>query len=133
MASSIRPPTARRTVPGLLLVLAAAVGTYFVADAGAQQPANKLNAEILALPPDGQADLLGKAVAPACDGRFAFHMGEAAYDGFPEGTAFWTLRCADLREYVVIIPPDSTGNVKYADCGAFKSYGPMKCFQRFGE
>ncbi len=112
-------------------ILAAALSGPFVPGVAGEVP-NPQNDRFLAVPATDQADALGKAVDEGCDGRYAFYMGIASYSGLPEGTAFWSLRCADLREFVIVIEPGEEGQIKYMECKNFTNLGTAGCFHRLG-
>jgi hypothetical protein len=92
--------------------------------------ANKANDQMLSLSPSQQASMLGGAVGQDCTGTKALYMGMSK-KGASKDQAFWSLRCANKKKYVVQINPDAHGSTKVLTCGKFESLKLGKCFQTF--
>ena len=89
-------------------------------------PRNVANDHILSLTKQQQARILGSAVGKSCVGKSAFFMGLG-----DEGSAFWSVRCANGRTYVVAIAADSAGNTSSTSCSTFKAKTHVDCFKKF--
>jgi hypothetical protein len=89
---------------------------------------NIANDRLANLPSTEQALLLGRDVAQGCDGTVAFAMGLGHHDA-DKGDAYWSVRCADGREYAVALHPGAAGGASVLGCDAMRSAG-MECFKR---
>ena len=87
---------------------------------------NVANDRILSLTKQQQARILGSAVGKSCVGKSAFFMGLG-----DEGSAFWSVRCANGRTYVVAIAADDAGTTSSASCSTFKAKAHVDCFKKF--
>src|SRR5690348_1198441 len=69
-----------------------------------------------------QAAMLGKAVGNGCIGTTPFFMGVAE-----DGSAFWSVLCANGNSYVVHVRPDAVGTAKALECSRLKAM-QLDCF-----
>jgi len=75
--------------------------------------------------PAERATLLGKGIG--CPVTTSFRMG-MAISGPVAGNAYWSLRCADGREFAVEIRPDAVGNSMALDCRTLAARTKFRCF-----
>ncbi len=141
----------RRTIIGwslLAIILVVIAAGYWIAHVAALAPVspvrnpvnvplarpdlpvtgNIANDRLASLPSTEQALLLGRDVGPGCDGVVAFGMGLGRHDA-DKGDAYWSVRCADGREYAVALHPGPAGGASVLGCDAMRSAG-MECFKR---
>lgn len=104
---------------------AVALGLITVSAASA---ANRANDYLLSVDPPTQATTLAGSVGENCKGKTAFYMG-IGKSGFSKDKAFWSLRCADGREFMVQVNPDGTSNVM--ECAILKAVNAGTCFEKF--
>ena len=69
-----------------------------------------------------QAITLGKAVGNGCIGTTPFFMGIA-----DNGSAFWSVLCANGKSYVVHVSPDAVGTATALECSRLKAMH-LDCF-----
>jgi len=114
---------------GRVLLLAALIAAGSGLAAMAAGSGNPTNDALLAMPPDQQAQTLGKTLGKKCVGESAFPMGVTA-TGKAKGLAYWSVRCKDGRSFAVQIAPDAKGSAVAADCRALEGSG-RECFKKF--
>ena len=142
---------ARRTIIGwgllafVLVATAAIVWVVHVADVAPVSPVrnavnepvarpdvpgsgNLANDHLAALPSTEQAVVLGKDVGQGCSGVLAYAMGFGKHDA-DKGDAYWSVRCADGKDYAVALHPGDNGGVSVIGCDAMRSAG-MECFKK---
>jgi hypothetical protein len=100
----------------------------FLAFATAAHAENRANDYLLSITPPEQAKMLGKVVGTHCLGQTVLYMG-IGETGFGKDKAFWSVRCADRREFAVQVNPDGTSSV--LDCATLKAMNAGTCFKKF--
>jgi len=90
-----------------------------VCNAALANPAHEL---LLSKSAAEQAVMLGKAVGNGCIGTTPFFMGIAE-----DGSAFWSVLCANGNSYVVDVSPDAVGTAKALECSRLKAMH-LDCF-----
>jgi len=91
-------------------------------------PRNAANERILSLPAHQQARVMGTAIGKSCVGKTAFFMGLG-----DEGSAFWSVRCANGRTYAVAVAPDEDGSTTSMSCASFTAKTHVQCFKKFSD
>jgi hypothetical protein len=89
-----------------------------------------------------RADRLGRSVGDGCKGQAAFYQGTSKTkprnpDPRPEvpvlpgneNDAFWNVKCADGRSFVVEVHPNGSGKV--LECAVLKALHAGECFKRY--
>jgi hypothetical protein len=69
-----------------------------------------------------RAAILGKAVGSSCIGMTPFFMGMAE-----DGSALWSVLCADGSAYALNISPDAAGTTRALECSRLKAMH-LDCF-----
>lgn len=106
---------------------------------------NPQNDKLLALPPNTQAEVLGKLVPDGCVGTQAFYQGMLKRTGHETkkeaqlenvlsdqmGAAFWDVACTNGSSYIVEIPVDANANSTVLNCTIAAAVGSNHCFVRF--
>ena len=107
----------RKSACALGAVSAALAARVAMADVG--NPGHEL---LLTKSAAEQAAMLGKAVGNGCTGTTPFFMGIAE-----DGSALWSILCANGSSYIVNISPDSVGTAKTLECSRLKAMH-LDCF-----
>lgn len=94
----------------------------------APKPVNIANDRLLALPKDQQAVMLGQVVGEGCIGKLTFYRG-IGKTGLAKDKAYWAVRCANGKSYMVEISPDARGSTSILDCPILKAVG-IDCFKK---
>ena len=94
----------------------------------APKPVNIANDRLLALPKDQQAVMLGQVVGEGCIGKLIFYRG-IGKTGLAKDKAYWAVRCANGKSYMVEISPDARGSTSVLDCPILKAVG-IDCFKK---
>lgn len=96
----------------------------------APQPGdNPYNEQLVRLPPDQRAARLARFVGATCIGSDPFLMG-VTKQGPAKGYAYWSLRCAGDKSYMIQVAPD--GSVAAMDCLTLKQNGEgRECYKTF--
>jgi hypothetical protein len=105
---------------------AAPKGTAAASSVDVTARRNTTNEHLMSLTKQQQARLLGTAVGESCVGKSAFFMGIG-----DNGSAFWSVRCADGRTYAVAIAADDAGTASVMKCATFKATAHVDCFKKF--
>ncbi len=90
--------------------------------------ANPAHEALLAMSANDQAYFIGSAAG--CSGTTVFLMGLGTEPSVRD-YAFWSVRCSDGRELVVLIMPDQSGSTQVLDCEVLEAVAGVRCFERF--
>ena len=111
----------RRGMLRLAVLMVAGSGLGALAAGGS---GNSANDNLLAMPPEQQAQMLTKGIKD-CVGESPFPMG-VTKTGKAKGYAYWSVRCKDGRSFAIQITPKSQATA--ADCKQLVGSG-KECFQ----
>jgi len=89
---------------------------------GNAAPGNPAHELLLTKSAAEQAAMLGKAVGKGCIGTTSFFMGIAE-----NGSAFWSVLCANGNSYIVHVSPDAVGTATALECSRLKTMH-LDCF-----
>jgi hypothetical protein len=81
---------------------------------------NPVNEKLLAASPSEQILALGNVVG--CGAKTVLYMGKMSN----KDLAYWSVRCADQREYVFAMKPDGSGEI--LECALYEKANTGKCF-----
>jgi hypothetical protein len=90
--------------------------------------ANPANDRLANLTSTEQAVELGKMIGRGCTGIIAYPMGISRRAG-NRGDAYWSVRCTDGKNYLVLLHPDKAGTVSVLGCDVLRD-GGIECFKR---
>ena len=105
----------------VLMVAGSGLGALAAGGSG-----NSANDNLLAMPPEQQAQMLTKGIKD-CVGESPFPMG-VTKTGKAKGYAYWSVRCKDGRSFAIQITPKSQATA--ADCKQLEGSG-KECFKKF--
>ena len=110
----------RTWLRGCLISMAALV-------AAANASANPVNARIAALPEVMRQGLFARLL----EDEKCSTVSRTFFQGLsPDGAAFWSVSCANGKNWQVMIKNDSGGSTQYLDCAIGAALG-SHCFKRF--